>query len=101
MSEQPSRTCPVCKRVTYHPKDIEEGYCGFCHSWNQAGPTGNFPHGKLREDDEGEIKIAVTVSDNNLVIDFGPKGVTWIALDRRTAEAFIAGLTKRLEELVP
>lgn len=28
-----SITCPECLRKSYHPKDIEEGYCGFCHAW--------------------------------------------------------------------
>lgn len=30
---QPSITCPLCAKTSYHPKDIEEGYCGFCHWW--------------------------------------------------------------------
>ncbi|MEV7263999.1 hypothetical protein AB0N38_10650 [Micromonospora aurantiaca] len=32
----PSFTCPECGRVSYHPRDIEEGYCGACHSWTRA-----------------------------------------------------------------
>jgi hypothetical protein len=28
-----SITCPVCGRVSHHPKDIAEGYCGACHDW--------------------------------------------------------------------
>ncbi len=31
----PSITCPKCHRTSYHPKDIEEGYCGFCHDWTK------------------------------------------------------------------
>lgn len=30
---QPSITCPLCWKTSHHPKDIEEGYCGFCHWW--------------------------------------------------------------------
>ncbi len=30
---QPSFTCPVCKRTSYSPDDIREGYCGNCHDW--------------------------------------------------------------------
>lgn len=33
ISDQPSITCPACHRTSYHPKDIEEGYCGACHDW--------------------------------------------------------------------
>lgn len=28
-----SITCPRCKRTSHHPRDIEQGYCGFCHWW--------------------------------------------------------------------
>jgi hypothetical protein len=27
----PSITCPFCGKTSYHPKDIEERYCGHCH----------------------------------------------------------------------
>lgn len=26
-------TCPVCKRTSYHPEDVAEGYCGHCHKF--------------------------------------------------------------------
>jgi hypothetical protein len=29
----PSITCPECRRTSYNPNDIREGYCGFCHAW--------------------------------------------------------------------
>ncbi|MFG2056664.1 hypothetical protein ACGFI9_21840 [Micromonospora sp. NPDC048930] len=32
----PSFTCPVCGRVSHHPRDVDEGYCGACHDW--TGP---------------------------------------------------------------
>jgi hypothetical protein len=28
---RPSITCPFCHWTSYHPKDIEERYCGHCH----------------------------------------------------------------------
>ena len=31
--EQPSFTCPRCGATSYHPKDIEFGYCGRCHDY--------------------------------------------------------------------
>lgn len=34
-----SITCPECLRTSYHPKDIDEGYCGFCHAWT-SDPAG-------------------------------------------------------------
>lgn len=30
---QPSITCPECGRTSYHPKDIEHGYCSACDWW--------------------------------------------------------------------
>jgi hypothetical protein len=29
-----SITCPKCGMTSYHPKDIEEQYCGNCHQWH-------------------------------------------------------------------
>lgn len=26
-----SFSCPDCQRVSYHPRDLAEGYCGNCH----------------------------------------------------------------------
>jgi hypothetical protein len=31
MATQPSITCSKCGRTSYHPKDIEQSYCGYCH----------------------------------------------------------------------
>lgn len=28
-----SITCPVCGKTSYHPTDINEGYCGNCHDY--------------------------------------------------------------------
>lgn len=28
-----SITCPRCGMTSWHPKDVEEGYCGHCHAW--------------------------------------------------------------------
>jgi hypothetical protein len=37
-SDAPSITCPVCGRTSYHPTDVEEGWCGACHGAT-AHPT--------------------------------------------------------------
>jgi hypothetical protein len=29
-------TCPVCGKVSYHPMDEAEGYCGKCHRFTGA-----------------------------------------------------------------
>lgn len=33
MPDQPSINCPRCGMTSYHPNDIEAGYCGKCHWW--------------------------------------------------------------------
>jgi ribosomal protein L37E len=33
-----SITCPRCGRTSWHPRDIEEGYCGHCHDWTAMDP---------------------------------------------------------------
>ncbi len=30
----PFVVCPRCNRVSYHPKDIEHAYCGFCRQFH-------------------------------------------------------------------
>jgi uncharacterized OB-fold protein len=27
--------CENCMRVSYHPQDIEQRYCGHCHRWHE------------------------------------------------------------------
>jgi hypothetical protein len=31
---RPAVQCPRCYRISYHPDDVREGYCGFCHTWS-------------------------------------------------------------------
>jgi len=63
------------------------------------GATGSFPDGKLNENDEGEIAIAITKSNGNVVIDFGMQ-VHWIGFT--TAQAIGIGelLIKRAKEII-
>lgn len=39
MSDQPEThpfiVCPRCKKRSYHPKDRENRYCGFCHLFHE------------------------------------------------------------------
>jgi hypothetical protein len=30
---RPSITCPACGKTSYHPKDVENGYCVNCHAF--------------------------------------------------------------------
>lgn len=60
------------------------------------GATGNFPDGKISEDDEGELKFAVLTRNNNVMIIFG-KPVEWLDLSKDTAKQLVKGLMKQIE----
>lgn len=32
-AERPSITCPRCRRTSWHPEDVRQGYCGACHAY--------------------------------------------------------------------
>lgn len=62
-----SFTCPRCGRVSQHPTDAAEGYCGACHAWTgpacpPASPGDRVrlvsttdPHTRLRPDALGTV----------------------------------------------
>ena len=60
------------------------------------GSTGNFPDGKMSEDDKGELKFAVLTRNNNVMIIFG-QPVSWLDLSKDTAKELVKGLIKQIE----
>lgn len=59
---------------------------------DRPGPTGDFPEGKLNEDDEGGIQVALSHADTPdgrrvVRIDFG-KPIAWLGLPRLRALEF-------------
>lgn len=34
-----SITCPVCGMRSFHPMDVQEGYCGRCHAYTGLGSS--------------------------------------------------------------
>lgn len=56
------------------------------------GATGNFPLGKLSEDDEGELRLAIGHTPEKVLLNFG-KPVAWIGFAPDEAEE-IANLLK-------
>lgn len=42
-AEQPSITCPRCRRTSWHPEDVRQGYCGACHAF--TSPSGGVAPG--------------------------------------------------------
>jgi hypothetical protein len=65
---------------------------------NQLGATGRFPQGKLNEYDEGELRLAMGVTNGKLVMNFG-KPVSWVALTKEEVKGLIEFLEKRLQDL--
>lgn len=61
------------------------------------GPTGLFPRGKLRSDDEGELKIGVTRDGATVVIAFG-KLVSWVGMPADTARRLAQSLLEKADE---
>jgi hypothetical protein len=63
-------------------------------SSDRPGPTGDYPHGKLSDDDEGGLSVAMSHfiapnGDRMVRLDFG-KPITWVALPREQALNFAA-----------
>lgn len=67
-------------------------------SKKNLGATGKFPDGKLNQDDEGELRMAVGVRDGNVILDFG-KPVHWLGLPKEHALKLAEMLQKKAEEL--
>lgn len=57
-----------------------------------------YPRGKLCADDEGELKIAITVKDKTVIIAF-EKPITWIGLAKQDAINLANVLLSRANEI--
>jgi hypothetical protein len=56
------------------------------HGKPELGPTGNFPRGKMSDDDDGEIRIGIAADKGKgvVIIDFGIP-VVWVGFPREQA----------------
>ena len=63
----------------------------------QFGPTGEFPEGKLVQEDEGELKLGITHHKGKVVIDFGSP-VTWIGFTPEQADEIAKTLIQHASE---
>jgi hypothetical protein len=64
----------------------------------KLGATGKFPRGKIRGDDEGQLRGGMVIQDGTLVIYFG-KPVTWLGLGVEDLEQWIAQLQEKLAKM--
>ena len=73
--EDPIDVKDMLQKIQEQAKDIEKQG----QEPEQAGPTGQYPEGKLSPDDIGEIKIRVGMKHDKVFIDFGT-AVAWVAM---------------------
>lgn len=57
------------------------------------GHTGEFPDGKLNENDEGQLQSAIWNHNGNVLVDFGNE-VAWIGFDPQGAADFASSILK-------
>lgn len=57
-------TCPVCRRVSYQPGDISEGYCGNCH-WFTSDPVLLMPWLDEREEKRAKGSVESSARDDH------------------------------------
>lgn len=62
------------------------------------GATGQFPAGKLRDDDEGGLRMAVGVVQDQVIVDFG-KPVAWFALPASVAKTLAVSILQKAETI--
>jgi len=65
---------------------------------NEIGKTGKFPKGKLNNNDEGELRFAIGVHKNRIIIDFNTP-VSWIGFDKKQAIEIANSLLIKAKEL--
>ena len=61
------------------------------------GALGDYPMGKLSDEDEGAIRFAVGVEQGKVVLDFG-KSVRWIGMSAQEAANLAAIILKHARE---
>jgi len=59
-----------------------------------------FPQGKLSEDDEGLLEVAIGIHEGKLIVNFG-KPVYWFGLDYDGAMQLASNIIGRAQEIKP
>jgi hypothetical protein len=65
---------------------------------DRPGPTDDFPEGKLNEEDEGGLMMAISIESGNVRIDFG-KPIAWFAIPPDQALALASVIVGRAMEI--
>lgn len=65
--------------------------------WPKLGATGNFPNGKINDEDEGQIAIGIAhTEEGKIIMNFG-KAVKWIGFTKEEAKVIAESLLKHAE----
>lgn len=64
----------------------------------QPGPTGEFPEGKLTENDEGEIKMQISAYKGKVIVNFGVP-VASIGMSAKQARSLATALWNQANRL--
>ena len=63
------------------------------------GPTGDFPHGKLTDDDAGGMHFSVGFKDDKVIMDVGDAPVRWIGMTADDAREVGRALMKHAKKI--
>jgi hypothetical protein len=63
----------------------------------KLGATGLFPEGKLRHDDEGQLRLAIGNRGGKVVLDFGTP-TAWIGFNPSDARNLATALNRHADE---
>lgn len=80
--------------------DVEEIRSFRTWTQNPLGATNTFSRGKVHQNDEGDIRIAMFEKEGTVFIDFG-KPTAWMGLDAATARTMAANLLKYADQADP
>lgn len=76
----------ILQRIMAQKENVAQG----------LGPTGEFPAGKMRDDDEGGTTLAIGSAEGRVIIDFGIE-IKWIGMYPKEAEAIANSLLAHAE----
>jgi hypothetical protein len=80
-----------------HEQEMNSSLADFARKLG-LGPTKKFPEGKITPKDEGEIKIAVTVKNNIVILAFGAP-VAWMGFQKEQAKGLAKLLSDKAETI--
>lgn len=64
----------------------------------KLGTTGDFPEGKLTEEDKGGLRLAVGTHRGKVIIDFGEQPIAWFSMNTNDARKFALFIIGRANE---